>query len=171
MSADARLVQLPVNQLFTDDGTPGGSSNMAVDGSVTPVTFFVQPPSDEIWRVLHIFLIIEDTGLYRPDNYGAIGALTNGIVSAVRTGTSPLVTGAFPIQTNADWDLFSSRFEVREGTGATLALVSRIDTGEQNPTRLDGSLNRNLAVTINDDLTGLTDHRAVASGVIENQFL
>lgn len=68
----------PFRQFMTDDGTPTGSSDMLVDGSVTPVDFFVEAPQDQDLYVTRISFIVVDQNMSL-NNFGNIPALTNGV--------------------------------------------------------------------------------------------
>jgi hypothetical protein len=68
----------PFRQFMTDDGTPTGSSDMLVDGSVTPVDFFVEAPQDQDLYVTRISFIVVDQNMTL-NQFGNIGALTNGM--------------------------------------------------------------------------------------------
>ena len=67
----------PFRQFMTDDGTPTGVSDMLVDGSVTPVDFFVEAPQDKDLYVTRVSFIISDQNMSL-NNFGNISALTNG---------------------------------------------------------------------------------------------
>ena len=68
----------PFREFLTDDGTVTGSSDMLVDGSVTPVDFFVEAPQDADLYVTRISFIVVDQNMTL-NQFGNIGALTNGM--------------------------------------------------------------------------------------------
>jgi len=68
----------PFRQFMTDDGSATGSSDMLVDGSVTPVDFFVEAPQDQDLYVTRISFIVVDQNMTL-NQFGNIGALTNGM--------------------------------------------------------------------------------------------
>lgn len=68
----------PFRQFMTDDGSPTGSEDMLVDGSVTPVDFFVESPQDADLYVTRISFIVVDQNMTL-NQFGNIGALTNGV--------------------------------------------------------------------------------------------
>lgn len=68
----------PFRQFMTDDGSVTGSSDMLVDGSVTPVDFFVEAPQDQDLYVTRISFIVVDQNMTL-NQFGNIGALTNGM--------------------------------------------------------------------------------------------
>lgn len=136
----------------------GGSSDMAVDGSSTPVEFKIAPGAGEEFFLDHIGLIIRDNGNLNPDNFGALTALTNGVLVEFKIdGTDQTV---FTIKEN--WEValhFSTGGNmVGESNGflndknifaGNIALTAKDIT-------LNGDDNDELKVTIQDNLTGLT---------------
>ena len=58
--------------------TSGGSEDMGVNGSSTPVDFFDGPPSGQVWYVTGLQLVLIDPGSMDPNDFGSIGGLTNG---------------------------------------------------------------------------------------------
>jgi len=68
----------PFRQFMTVDGTATGSEDMLVDGSVTPVDFFVEAPQDQDLYVTRISFIVVDQNMTL-NQFGNIGALTNGM--------------------------------------------------------------------------------------------
>lgn len=57
----------------------GGSQDMAINGSVTPVLFEVGPPNGEIWFISKIAYFMGDSGTINTTDFGAItGGIANG---------------------------------------------------------------------------------------------
>jgi hypothetical protein len=67
----------PFRQFLTDDGTATGSEDMLVDGSVTPVDFFVEAPQAADLYVTRLSFIVVDQNMAL-NTFGNIAALTNG---------------------------------------------------------------------------------------------
>jgi len=81
--------------------TVGSAKEMAVDGSVTPVDFFIQPPSDELWYIEYITLLILDPGVMAANVFGSlVAALSTGleIIEKIKSVESIYTT----IEDNAD---------------------------------------------------------------------
>ena len=68
----------PVRQYLTIDGTIDGDSDMRKDGSTTNVDFFLTAPSDADRYIDTLSIAIADAGATL-NNFGNIGALTNGV--------------------------------------------------------------------------------------------
>lgn len=64
------------------------SPNMAVNGSGTPVTFSIAPTSSEIWYVQSVCLTLLDSGAMDYNKFGAITALTNGLIFEIKVDGS-----------------------------------------------------------------------------------
>lgn len=75
---DEQIEGLPVRQFFTDDGTADGAIDMRVDGSVTPVDFYIKASADFDIYIKTLSVRLGDPGA-RLNLFGAIAALTNGI--------------------------------------------------------------------------------------------
>lgn len=77
-STDLKKKILPFRQYFTVDGTAGGSYDLRVDGSSTPVNFWI-PSSQTAERfVTTLSFAISDT-ILTPAKFAGITALTNGV--------------------------------------------------------------------------------------------
>lgn len=76
---DIELVQLPYRQYFTDDGSPTGSTDMAVNGSTTSQDFYVSAVEDYDIYVKYISAEISDNGSPALNKFGSLSALTNGV--------------------------------------------------------------------------------------------
>lgn len=77
--------QFFVDQFASLDGTGTGTINQNVNGSVTPVEFFIRPPINKVFRISHMWLSFEsniDAGAGNLNNallWGAAGFITNGV--------------------------------------------------------------------------------------------
>jgi len=67
----------PFRQFFTDDGSPTGSSDMRVNGSVTPVDFFIDAKADRDIYIKTFSFEIADAGA-ELNEFGNLSELTNG---------------------------------------------------------------------------------------------
>lgn len=68
----------PFSQWFTDNGGESGSSDMAVDGSTTPVEFSIAARDDVDIYIKTISILISDNSATL-DKFGNLTALTNGV--------------------------------------------------------------------------------------------
>jgi len=65
----------------TDDGTTSGSKALAVNGSVTPVTFWLPVAAGEIMQVFQVVVTIIDNGT---PGFGDFGNITNGLTNGLQ---------------------------------------------------------------------------------------
>lgn len=144
------------------DGT--GSKQATGNYSGAADEFYIQPGVSAIYRIYAMMVHIRDTSVNDSGNYGAItGPLTNGITMAVADGGGTLIdlTDNVPIKTNSDWARIAG-IDIVQGVYTAgdeyLSVMIRFDLADA-PLRLDGSASERFAVTLNDDFSGLTDHR------------
>ena len=143
----------------------GGSNEMNVDGSVTPVNFDLAPTAGLTYFVHGITLFLQDTGTMDYLDFGALpGPLANGVqVSSVVKGASYTVGN---IQSNIDLSMYF-KADANFGSGASdLGFFNDLDffLGKMefiNPLILQQSTGDHLRITIRDDLTGLGYLRAL----------
>lgn len=69
---------LPFRQYFTTDGTPSGSNDMRVNGSVSPVEFCIPASSVEDRFIKYVSIKLADAGA-KLDKFGSLTALSNGV--------------------------------------------------------------------------------------------
>lgn len=153
-----------------------GSIDMNVDGSTTPVEFFVKAQNDaDIW-VKTIKILISDPGAAL-NEFGALPALTNGVDFrrfSRASGDRAIKAG---IKTNLDLVRIGNGPAFGDGTGAFKADISGsgadsyiIDIfldqlfGFKDGVRLSKGTTESLSFRINDNLTGLTTFVADAYG-------
>jgi hypothetical protein len=81
--------------------TSGGCAltdpNMNVNGSVTPVTFFISPvnlSSDVIWNVTKIIIRVQSAGAMDDSLFGDLAKLTNGVVIRANNGITKNILNA-----------------------------------------------------------------------------
>jgi hypothetical protein len=157
----------PFRQFLTDDGTPGGSSDMLVDGSVTPVDFFVEARQDADLYVTRVSFIVVDQNMSL-NNFGNIASLTNGL-RLFYTDELGEVDIADALQTNFDIvRLCSGLPSFGDGTTAFIAnnvdfisegIIPVLDLKDTFGFRWglefrNGSLQR-LVLRVRDDITGI----------------
>ena len=142
-----------------------GSNDLNVDGSSTPVHFDVE--GDESCGLYRVTASLVNSGL-RPTRFGGLTELVNGItiklVDSVGATILDFLDGV-SIKKDADWtfltgvdgiiiasagdDHLSIRWTISKGIGDIL----RLTTGEK------------IRITVNDNLTSITEFRAFAQGV------
>jgi hypothetical protein len=134
----------------------GGGVNMAVNGSSTPVVFTIAPASGKLWRIVSLTAVLEDAGSVLSTTFGAITALTNGVlIESVLSSTTRAVSN---LKNNADFVGLLHEHAVG-GTVDGWFGTADIYIGTLSfkvPFRLSGTAGDKLQVTVRDDLTGLT---------------
>lgn len=145
-----------------------GSSDMAVDGSSTPVEFEFLIPANT-WVDLAQFNIVLTDVAVTNDKFGAITALTNGVtIEIIDVDTTTVLfdfTATRPIRTNTDFALYA-------GVSAKLAGGGLVDAVlVEWPLQSTGAVLRVLGgqlirATVNDNLTGLNTFGILVQGLL-----
>lgn len=148
-----------VNEFFVN----GTSSDMAVNGSVTPVSFKIQPPIGEIWHIHKIAIDMAHGSAGDVGLFGDLAALTNGCQLNVYTGTTSVEYTVW--QTSADiyMDFGNLQFIPRSGGGGAYGTLGVGKFGDAGTVvRLTSDMY--LELLVRDDLTGLDAFRMKAQG-------
>jgi len=150
----------------TDDGTILGASSLAINGSLTPVEFWIQPTSIEFMTIEQINVVISDVGGPAATDYGNLsGPLANGLQFFVDLviGKSDLVPVC--LHSNQELVLISSTFDVSDFAAGSRVLKYRDLLNEYSVGfELDGSRDEKLGVRVQDDLSALGVHRCFIKG-------
>jgi hypothetical protein len=171
MLQSANDKRLLLNGFLTDDGTPTGSNDMTVDGSVNSVDFYIKPPS--IDKDLYISSLVFTLG----GNTATLAKFAN--ISSLSNGCDLLYvndTGERSIR-----ESIKTNFEIGQmcGGGYQLNLfnnvsgnndgfVMRYDFKEQNGYNtgliLTAATNQKLVLRVKDDLSGAATFDIYYSG-------
>lgn len=150
-----------------------GSAEAAVDGSVTPVEFYVRPVAGEVWRIARMLVFLEASSI-AAGSYGPVpvGSLSNGI--RVYLANSDVETNdlldVHTIHTSAGWAEYCHDAQVKAwGAGNEFLTVRWTFTKAGVPLRLDGNKQERLVVLVQDDLTGLVSHQFIVQGYKEGE--
>lgn len=167
--ADTITVDPPLDYGFTTDSFVDiGITDMAVDGSVIPVTFKLQPLPEHRWIISDVLMTIEDSSKMFDNLFGGIVALTNGIFIHQETDIH-LNVGVF--KKNSDFALATSLYQYTNTAGASGVyglLVGGIFMESAGSLLLNNDTRNDImTVTIRDDLTGLNSLRMVARGYVK----
>lgn len=168
----------PFRQFMTIDGTPGGSSDMLVDGSVTPVEFFVEAPQIADLYIIRLSFIVVDQNMTL-NQFGNIGALANG-VRLFYTDELGEVDIAEALLTNFDFvRLCSGSPSFGDGTTAFIAnnvdfisegIIPVLDLKDTFGFRwgleLRNGSTQKIVLTINDDITGIDAMNVIVYGFL-----
>lgn len=148
-----------VYQLLTENGDGTGNASMNVDGSGTPVKFFIQPPSTDKYTLKRMDVEAIDGSFNDALKYGAL-TLTNGMRIYIEDdgGIIKEYTLGFNIKRNFDWGLLAGVDVPLLTAPVTDALVVRWTFANGcSDIILNGSKNERLVVEVQDSMLGLDD--------------
>ena len=144
------------------------SINMAVNGSVTPVSFKLKPIDGEVWLISRFTLVMVHDSQGDFSLFGNLTELPNGAVLRSRNSGQD---GIFTVwKTNGEIDTDSNvKFDDRaggQGLYSTSAKGSLLDL-DRVQARLDGAAGDYLELIVQDDLTGLDLFQMKGQGLLE----
>lgn len=168
----------PFRQFLTDDGTATGSEDMLVDGSVTPVDFFVEAPQNADLYVTRLSFIVVDQNASL-NTFGNIAALTVGC-RLFYTDELGEVVIAEALQTNFDIVRLGSGLP-SFGDGTTAFIANNVDFisegiipvldfkdtfGFRWGLELRNGSTQRLVLQIRDDITGIDAMDVIVYGFL-----
>lgn len=178
IGGDIYLIELdtPLDYAFTS-ATYGelATTNMAIDGSSTPVTFKVSPiglNDDVAWDITRIIFVMSGEGIGptndHPDDsdFGVTSVLTNGIVLRSVNG---ITKNIFNIKRNGEFRLrvYDVTYTEKSKAGLYSVGVRRSFAGQDKngvTVRLNAITNDTIEIIIQDDLTEMFGMKAVIQG-------
>jgi hypothetical protein len=140
--------------------------DMAVNGSVTPVVYTVRPPIGQAVAISRLSITLADGAAMDDSLFGALTALSNGVMVRVSSGSPAVLNTLVNWKTNGDVarHAFDVEYTTKIATEGLRALIDFEAMG--GAVVLDDATSDVLSVTIQDDLTGLTSFRIIAEGYI-----
>jgi hypothetical protein len=154
-------------QIFFERLTDGSSENMAVDGSVTPVIFHIQPPEGEVWRIDGWIIYVEDGGSFDAQKWGNNITITNGFMPRLKRGNNEAVDLlSFGLKSSGDLASISDEFkhlDFGSGNQFVIAKWDFIKTGQYLRLTSDDR----LEIVVRDDLTNLVSQFSHIQGYKE----
>ena len=160
ISTDTLTVDMPLENDYTTAAIVAVFDvNLAnADGSVTRELYGVTPPSDEVWHITTITMILENAiSLGQPsiEKFGAIPGLTRGLVLRVEDGTDRNIR---VFRTNSDFmEYFGGTnviFVQKVGGGNwSTAVIWNLKQNTDAIIKLDGSTGDTANFIIQDDLS------------------
>jgi hypothetical protein len=152
------------SQLKFPDGTA-----QAISGYSNSTQMFYQPDAGKIAYIRRMIVHVQDTGGFDAAKYGNNLDFAFGIGVGVYTGSgatlvNDLVDGN-KIKTNADWGHVCYDVSLVDfGIGDEFLQVRWTFGKSGQIIRLDGDRLDRFAITLDDNMTGLNDHRFVLQG-------
>jgi len=168
----------PFRQFLTDDGLSTGSEDMLVDGSVTPVDFFVEAPQDRDLYITRLSFIVVDQNMSL-NQFGNIAELTNGL-RLFYTDELGEVDIAEVLQTNFDIVRLCSGLP-SFGDGTTAFIANNVDFisegiipvldfkdtfGFRWGLELQNGSVQKLTLRVRDDITGIDAMNVITYGFL-----
>ena len=156
-------------QYLDVDGDGTGVFNAVGNYAAAAEDFYIQPPVDTLYVIHRMIIHIHDGAAFSAEKYGALAVLTNGVSVTVKQ-VSPAVdlvdlTAREPIVSNAEWGALCFDVDLASyGQGDVYLNVRWTFSKAGQPIVLND--NQRLAVTVNDDLTGLIGHKFMVQGYI-----
>lgn len=135
----------------------GTSSNLAVNGSVTPVVFTAQPQPTQIVFLESIQMLIADDKAFSINGFGGIPALTNGVL--IEYQSKGILYNLKTLFNNADiFSFFTANppFIDRTILGASDSFYAG-DWEIQHRIVIDPAFNDFVRITVRDNLSGLAN--------------
>jgi hypothetical protein len=147
-------------------GTKSANGNYSAGGAGA-TEFFIQPPANTLYVLHRMIIHIHDSTAFSAEKYGALAALANGI-SVTVDQISPAVelvdlTDGIPIKSNAEWGQVCFDVDLASYGQGDVYLNARWTFSKAGQPVVINE-NQKLAVTLNDDLTGLVDHYFMVQG-------
>lgn len=153
---------------MTLDGDPDGDMNMAVDGSITPVEFYVAPLHGFQFFITIISIELSDSGVPVLSDYGSItGPLTNGIQFFI-DHDGDVIDLFQPAKDNRDLLKLAPTLSRRDFAGNQSLEIYTFNTKRHSnaPIILNSASNDRFGVRVQDDVRALTAHSVVVKGNI-----
>jgi len=160
-----------LNEFFTD---PGGSIDLNVDGSTTPVEYTIEPSSDRVRWINRVRFLFNDTNMELDTNdfrrFGTAATapgLTNGLTFSVHQGGVETDFFKSPIVTVGDLMDYADDFTNFVNAISAQSDFLSFDFDFEQPVVLPVDSTDKLVVTINDDLTSIDLFKVIARGFQE----
>ncbi len=160
------------NRPVTENGLPNGNYDLAVDGSETPVDFYIEALEGERLSVARFLISIRSATNIGVNEYGDLAELSNGLYIYFYDATTGLTLDLiYPlsIKRNEDWGrwCYDSQPIAIGPTQNTQTWQARWTLAKYNPKNPYGIVMEEgdrIGVRIRDDLSGLAGHTVIAEG-------
>ena len=140
----------------------GGSADLNVDGSTTPVEFIVAPPAGKKWFIHTVSLIMEDANI-NFSKFGGRAELSNGFdVFAKEGGLPETLLGTF--NKNSDFYIFTTDITFESATTDVFAFQVKIKELTGTTFELKASKGEQLRAVANDNLTTIERFNMLVRG-------
>ena len=163
VNVNAITIDQPVNQVYTVAATSAvrSSDDLRVNGAATPQVFSILPLPGQIGDMVRVIVSITGTSSMDFETLGSIAGLLNGCVIRVKNQDGTF-RNILNFKNNGDFirQGLDHSFLLNNG-GGVRAFIARVTWGGQSKhgvvIRLDGSLDEELQIVIQDALTSATN--------------
>lgn len=141
------------------------SDELAIDGSVTPVEFYITPDTNENWIITEWSIIVRDGKGFTTGAIGSNGVLTNGLQILFESNSVQTPILDYTIKTNAD--IFETTYDTKIETAGNDfdILVARWNFNDIGSLiKLNSATTDKLIVKVQDNLTSLTSLKIKVKG-------
>lgn len=167
--AESELAIRKIYRYLDTVGDGSGIKSADVNGSGTQVDFKITCPEGKLLELQRMIVYVTDVGKLQVDKYGKDIVMTNGITCEVRDPLgAPLIDmfDGIPVKTNMDWSAICYDTLITNGGTQDVSSMSVRWTFSETGQRLALRSGESLVVTINDNLSALTDHRFFVQGEV-----
>ena len=171
----ATQLVIPFRQFLTDDGTSSGSNDMQVNGSSTPVEFWIPADTVNDRYITNVSFVLADAGA-QLNNFGNIADLTNGcdfeyeMLDRTITIADGLATSFDFVRLSLGQPSFgngSSAFRATNVAGNSEGYIPFVNFQMLVPPYgllLKAGTSERLILRVNDNTTGVDAFNAIAYG-------
>lgn len=167
VALDVITLDAPINfpYLAASSVVVVSSDDMNVDGLSTPQVFRVAPLPEQAGDMVRVIFEMRDNVAMDFDTFGGLAGLLNGIVIRIK-----LADGTYKNLHNfkSNGDIGEACYDIsyqENNGGGTRGFLARLTWEKFGAViRLDGNLNEELQVVIQDDLTGLLRFHMTVQG-------
>ena len=171
--ADVGVEERYFSRYLDTTGYGTGTKSAIGDYSSARQDFKIQPRPTSVFRVARMIVTIRDDAVVTQTGYGALPELTNGVQVFVRSDKNDVLRldDNIPIKANYQWAERCFDVGMPFVSFAQFFVVQLRWTFEKAgvPIRLNGAHNEALVVRLNDDFTGLVDHKFLVQGYQETE--
>lgn len=163
----------PLVEHMTTNGDGTGTQNWIGNYSVTNDTAYYLPPVGDHVVIHKLDVIITDGGTVNTNTYGALTALTNGIVMQLRDDNGVVEVFADSVKTNGGWFDLTDDYKDFSLAGGDKHLKFSFYFAEglgedMNLDNID-STNPRFEIILRDDFTGLVEHYFIVHGYFDDE--
>lgn len=155
-----------LSELLDTNGDGSGNINANGNYLATPESFFIQPPTGQLFVIDRLLVHVEDTGAFVPSNYGKDLTLVNGIeINCILNGEEVDLTFGHKVNTNSEWAMFCFDLTIdTKGGAGTNFMHARWTFNKSDRITLNGNTDDIFQVILNDNFSGLDTQHFVVQG-------